>query len=200
ATSSAVVNPSSLTETEIQGTARITGNRVQVAALVPTAYLHTHADSEADAFGASSDANASSLLRGTALVVVHPRSGAAAGEQIVGNTAVWLRSEYQNIDLRADTDADCSCFAGSTHSNSNLDANAVTKVAGENESFIKTADLTVDSNQYINRFDHPEHAHGGAFVGHDEDGDRHKEAKRQIYWESTVIMLGEPNPELTVDE
>ncbi len=199
ATATAIVQPSSVTQTEIWGTARVTGNRVQIAALVPSASLQTHADSEADAFGADSDATAKSLLRGESLVLLKPISG--DGQQLVGNTAVWLRSEYQDIRLRASTDADCSCFAGDTNSDSYLDAQAVAKVSGENESFIKTSDLTVDANQYVNQFDRPEHAHGGAFVGHGEcdSSCENKDARRQIYWETTVIMLGEPNPELTVD-
>src|SRR5262249_13206319 len=65
--------------------------------------------------------------------------------------------------------------------------------------FIKTADLTVDANQYINQFSRERNPHGGAFVSHDRGGDVNRDARRQIYWESTVIMLGEPNPELTVD-
>src|SRR5262249_15696749 len=77
---------------------------------------------------------------------------------------------------------------------------AVAKVGGENDSVIKTSDLTVDANQYITRFDQRRNPHGGAFVSHDRGGATHENAKREIFWESTVIMLGEPNPELTVDE
>src|SRR5262249_20432770 len=60
ASATAIVDSTSLTGTQIQPDARVTGNRVQIAALVPSAFIHTHADSEADAFGASSDANAES--------------------------------------------------------------------------------------------------------------------------------------------
>ena len=34
------------------------------------------------------------------------------GQQLTGNDSIELRSEYQNVDLRAHSDAACHCFAG----------------------------------------------------------------------------------------
>src|SRR5262249_62181514 len=47
ASATAIVDSTSLTRTQIQPDARVTGNRVQITALVPSAFIHTHADSEA---------------------------------------------------------------------------------------------------------------------------------------------------------
>ena len=68
-------------------------------------------------------------------------------------------------------------------------------MTGKDESFIETADLTVDANQNIARYDKHAHAHGGLFVGHNEPADGDLNAYRRIFWETTVIMLGEPKPE-----
>src|SRR5262249_6631823 len=143
---------------------------VQIAALAPSVSIHTHADSTADAFGASSDADSTTQLGGMTLVQLRPISG--AGQQLVGNTAVWIRSEYQDLRLSSDANGACHCFAGEAGAHANLRANEIAKVAGEDESFIKTADLTVDANQYINQFDGGDgDAHGGAFVDHNGGGD-----------------------------
>ena len=71
--------------------------------------------------------------------------------------------------------------------------------SGATQSFIETADLTVDANQFFTRYEKSPYAHGGFLVGHHEPTPGGKDALRDIFWESTVIMLGEPNPELVID-
>jgi hypothetical protein len=101
--------------------------------------------------------------------------------------------------MRTVSDADADCFAGDATATSNLFVHTVAKVAGQDESFLKTADLTVDANTYHVPFEYRRETDGGPFVDEDKEGDLTNNARRQIYWESTVIMLGEPNPTLVVD-
>ncbi|HKJ56179.1 MAG TPA: hypothetical protein VJ978_09355, partial [Nitriliruptoraceae bacterium] len=197
ATATAIVNPSSSTESEITGTARITANRIRVDAIVDGVTLLADADALAKAFGADSDAIARAKLAGTAQVLVHTRSG--TGDQLVGNQAIWLRAEQRELSLLAKSRAGCRCFAGDTDATSETEVATTAKVSGRDGSFLKTADLTVDANQYVTRYTKDADAYGGAFVSHDEHYPGVYTPRRLVYWESTVIMLGEPNPILEVD-
>ena len=147
----------------------------------------------ADAFGADSDATATVNANGIAEVLLETKSS-AAGYQIIGNQAVWLQALYDNVNVSTSSDAACHCFAGDATARSDIFYDTAAKVTGRDESFIETADLTVDANQNIDRYDKHANAHGGAFVGHHEPKDGALNAYRRIFWETTVIMLGEPNP------
>ena len=122
-----------------------------------------------------------------------------AGPQLVGNTAVWLRSEYQDIRLRASTDADCSCFAGATDSDSYLDAprsrRSAARTSRSSRPRTSRSTRTSTSTSSTGR----QRATAARSSPTTSRQRRNKDARRQIYWETTVIMLGEPNPELTVD-
>ena len=159
--------------------------------------LRAESDSDADAFGADSDATSQTDLRGTFLVRLLERTG--TGVQLDGNTAVWLHAVVVGVRLVADSDASCDCFAGDATARSNADWISVAKVAGQDESFIRTTDLTVETGQDWLAYARPNNAHGGAFVSHNEPEGGTAAPPRLIYWESTVIMLGEPNPVLVVD-
>ena len=69
------------------------------------------------------------------------------GVQLDGNTAVWLHAVVVGVRLVADSDASCDCFAGDATARSNADWISVAKVAGQDESFIRTTDLTVETGQ-----------------------------------------------------
>ena len=201
ATANAIVDPNSLTQTEIEGTARISGEHVQINAFVASASLNSKALSTADAFAADSHATANSNLAGTAEVLIQPHSPTAPTDvQITGNQAIWIQSKFSGIDLDAYTDAAANCFAGHADAESGIDLESLAKVVGENEAFLKTSDLTVDANQYISHFDNTNHnSHGGFLVSHDHGKDPVINARREIFWEATTIMLGEANPVLVID-
>src|SRR2546423_7111084 len=99
----------------------------------------------------------------------------------------------------ADPDAACHCFGGNGTANSTGDLTATALVFGENDSFLKTASLTVSTNAFGPDPSRPQNAHGGVFVDHNGGSHGASSATRRIYWESTVILLGEPNPVLTID-
>ena len=188
-----------VTRTTIKAGARLSGDKVEIDAIIDSLYARSVAKSVADAFGADSDATATVNANGVAEVLLETKS-AAAGYQIIGNQAVWLQALYDNVNVSTSSDAACNCFAGDATARSDVYYDTLAKVTGRNESFIETADLTVDANQNRDRYDKHANAHGGAFVGHHEPRDGDFNAYRRIYWETTTIMLGEPNPVLVVDQ
>ncbi|MGH3371135.1 MAG: hypothetical protein ACRDPR_14165, partial [Nocardioidaceae bacterium] len=64
---------------------------------------------------------------------------------------------------------------------------------------IRTTDLTVEAVQDVTRYDRSADSDDAVFDGGSEDEEGTFDPKRQIFWESRVIMIGEPNPELVVD-
>ena len=198
ATMTVTVDANSVTRTSIRGTARLTGERVEVAATVDPLYARSYARSLAEAFGARSDANATVSVGGLTEVLIEARTG-AAGYQLFGNQAVWIQAVYRGVDLSTRADSECACAFGEAFAPAKTDVATTAKVTARNESFIETADLTVDANQFRTRWERDDYAHGGAFVGHYGDKQGAFNANRNIFWEATVTMLGEPNPELVVD-
>jgi len=79
------------------------------------------------------------------------------------------------------------------------------EVAGEDFSRVKTAKLDVQAYQYIDRFQ-ADASRSGGFLdfgdadNHDADDDSNRyRPARTIFWETTVFILGEPNPVLEID-
>ena len=193
------MDASSFTRTYIRGTARLTGERTEVSAIVDALYARSYARSKAEAFGARSDADATVNVGGLTEVLIETRTG-AAGYQLIGNQALWIQAVYRGVDLSTRADSECACAFGQAFAPAKTDVATTAKVTARNESFMQTADLTVDANQIRNRWDRDDDAHGGAFVGHYGDKLGDFNAYRNIFWEATVTMLGEANPELVVDE
>ena len=187
----------SLTQTEVQGDARITGTHVVVTATVASTYFRATTDATAGGFGARSEADSTTDLEGTTRVLLDPIIG--CGVQLDGTSDITLNSIYNSIDLFSSTDSACHAFAGEAHANSTITDNASARIDGEPQSVLKTADLSVNANQIINQFDRNRNPHGGFLVGHYSGGDSNFNPQRLIYWESTVILLGAANPELVVD-
>jgi Ca2+-binding RTX toxin-like protein len=191
------VSSTSLTQSEIWGSARLTAEHITVSATLDPVTLKAKAGSVAQAFAADSNATAEVNLRGTIEVVLLSRIG--TGEQLVGNQSVLIQAVTRNISLTADSDAAAFVFAGSATARSNAGFETRAKVRGQDEAFIRTADLTVNATQSITKYDRLNRAHGGLFVGHYTPRGGIVSPERHIFWEATTIMLGEPNPELIVD-
>jgi hypothetical protein len=94
-----------------------------------------------------------------------------------------------------------SAAGGSTDSDADVNLNTRAKVEGHYGSLLRTAELEVNALQ--NNFSSDASARrSGAWidVGGRSESDDPKNARREIYWDRHVIMLGEPNPELEVDK
>ena len=166
-----------------------------VGAYVDRVRGHAYAETDVTAAGANCDANATSLI--TSLNEVRLLDGA----NITGNEKVTIEAEYKQTNNYARSDADLNAVGGDTDSHANVDVNTRAKVEGDNGALVRTSELEVNALQ--NNFSSDASARrSGAWIdtGGRSESDGPKNARREIYWEAHVIMLGEPNPELEVDQ
>ena len=89
---------------------------------------------------------------------------------------VDLRAKHENLDLSAVARADCSCGGGDTDATATIDYESSSKVAGRNDSIIRTADLWVEAFQDRSGIDRDADSDGGLFDGgsEDENGDSNR--------------------------
>jgi len=134
------------------------------------------------------------VLRGSALTLLE------TGSEIVGNVSVLLQARYDNVDLLADPFAKTSGVGGDTDSRATIDVATESKVIGRDESIIRTARLDVDALAFIDRYDRRPTRDGALFDSGNTSQNGTPTFQREIFWETTVKMLGEPNPILRVAE
>ena len=186
----------------ISGDLPVSDTPVQVTGVVIT----SRAATQSDAFGAGSDA--SSTVNDDEIAGVDLGSSAL----LFGNTTEFhARAENQAFNI--DSNADCSCFAGESTANSNLNYYGVSRVTGEAGSVIHTAALWVDVFQDVSP-NLTQDAHGGFLVSHNGGNNYNGNSNgcdnsannwcdltqtRDINWNSTVFLLGDPNPVLTIN-
>ncbi|MDH3308770.1 MAG: hypothetical protein OEO77_14805, partial [Acidimicrobiia bacterium] len=193
---SSLLAASAFTHSQLSGSANVTGRIVNIRAVVDK--MHALADSytRAIAFGAGSIGTSNITIGGSTETTL------VGGATIVGNVATSLEGEYLNKDLYSYARSICRCFGGVTRPTAEIFDNTDARVVGRNGVTITTADLTVMVNQEVDRYDKVASRSGGFLdFGSANDGDGQGQANmyRRIFWESLVIMLGEPNPWLEVD-
>jgi len=182
---------------EIQGSADLHGDVVQVVAQVPFVKAVAVSRTRATALGADSDAGANAEVHGLAEVRLKTTSF------ITGDTSVLIKALYDKIDVYANPEASCACGGGDTDSRAYIRIDTNSKVAGEDFSRVKTAHLDVQAYAFVARFDANADSHAPSpfdFGSEDNNDDASRfHPRRTIFWESTVFLLGEPNPVLEVD-
>ena len=110
-------------------------------------------------------------------------------------------AKHENTDLHATAHANCDCGGGDTDATAKLDYNSTARVVGRDTSIIRTAYL------WLEAFQDPDNDHytrsadsdGGLLDGGSESSPGSTNRFRSFHWESTVILLGEPNPVLVID-
>ncbi|MGH3744214.1 MAG: hypothetical protein ACRDTP_05085, partial [Mycobacteriales bacterium] len=191
-------------EVDIQSNGRVTGNHVDASAIVDHLDGVVTTDTEASAFGAGSSASATINAAGTTQVRLE------AGSYLTGNIDTTIDSAYSDINYYLHAHATCHCFGGSTNANTSIDDTTVAHDAGISasggtpSSTIKTSNLTVLANQFVTTpFDQAQDSSTSkAFLDFGNGGDtsgNEGSLQREIYFESTVIMLPTPDPQLTID-
>ena len=185
---------SAVSRTDIEANADLLGNRVVIGAYVDKLRGNAYAETDVTAVGADCDAEATSFLTGLNEVRV------LDGAVITGNEKLTVESIYLKTQNYARSDSDLDAAGGDTDSDADVNVNTRAKVEGHNDALLRTAELEVNALQ--NNFSSDSSARrSGAWIdtGDRSESDGPKNALREIYWESHVIMLGEPNPELEVD-
>ncbi|GAB3043216.1 hypothetical protein GCM10027052_26710 [Parafrigoribacterium mesophilum] len=195
--------------TTVAGTGSILGDEVQLSAAIgrqhtvngatgaiQTALLQARgiarSDADAYALGADSDAGAYVRLNSAATVTLEKDSA-------VEGTDVFIRSAHENLDLQADANANCGCGGGDTDARADVTATTTSSVVGADESIVRTAGLHVAAYQYFSNLYVHAHRSGGLFDFGSSDANLTYQPARDILWESTTYLLGEPNPILIVD-
>ncbi|MGH3369916.1 MAG: hypothetical protein ACRDPR_07925, partial [Nocardioidaceae bacterium] len=184
-----------VTHVVLQDGALLTGNAVDVAALVERIYARDWAKSDAAALGADSDAGANIEVRGSAVVKLED------GAEVVGNSSLVVRAEYLNMDLRSEARAECSCGGGNADSYARIQISTSSQVLGMYGATVKTPSLVVRANAFVTRQerDASTYAPSPFTSTNDGDGQGGTSPDRWIFWETKTIGLGEPNPELEID-
>ena len=183
------------TQVTFGGTADITGKTVTANSFVERTRAVAESRSTSNAVGADSDSEADVNTSGNAGVLVD------VGAELTGHKTINLKSEYQDTDVYSHSYARCRCLGGDTDSDATAEFDTKAIVVGELSATLRTAGLNVTANQFVTRYDKRADRSGGFldFGGANDDGGNFN-GERQIFWESKVIMLGEPNPELEVDQ
>ena len=126
----------SRTAVDIGATARLRGATLDLEADT-SGRAHAYGETDSDALGADADARADAIARGLTEVIVR---GAA---QLTGTSLVKLTAEQSKLEVTAHSSADCDCLGGDTDSNATDDAQTTSRITGQKDAFIWTADLKV---------------------------------------------------------
>ena len=179
---------------DIQDNAVLTAETVELNAIVEKFKGVAASEGYAEAAGTDCDAGASVTAKGSSDVLLE------TGADITGKSSVLIQSQYLNIDLFADPYTDTDAVGGDTDARANVDVDTTAKVTGRDEAIIRTAELDVDTTQDVDRYERSP-SHSGAWIdtgSNSYDGDA--DLRRDIFWESRVIMLGDkPSPEVEID-
>ena len=119
-------------------------------------------------------------------------------DRVTGESSVTLTAILSAITVNAKSDSSCGCLGGDTDSNANDDAQITTRVVGGKDAVITTSKLYVNSLAPSVAVTRDRRRSGGLFDGGSRGGSETKGVKRHIDWESTTILLGEPNPLLHI--
>ncbi|MGD8330942.1 MAG: hypothetical protein PVJ49_16045, partial [Acidobacteriota bacterium] len=185
---------SALTRTDIKADADILGKNVVINAYVDKVRGRAYAETDVTAAGADCDALAQSYI--TSLNEVRLLDGAV----ITAEEMITVNSSYLETANSAISDADLDAVGGDTDSDADVNLNTRAKVEGHWEAVLTAADVAVNAKQEKLSSDSKAYR-SGAWVdtGGKSESDGPKNARREIFWESHVILLGEPNPELEID-
>ena len=181
------------TRAEIRSNADLVANRVVIEAV--TEKLKTSATAETDVFaaGANTDSVADARIQSLTEITL------LAGSQTTGRTKITLTAETQSTSNVAVSDADLDALGGDTESYATAYLDSRAKVEGMDSSLLYTADLAVNVEQNSVTSTATAFRSSAWIDGGDSSDLDSKNALREIFWESTVVMLGEANPELVVD-
>jgi hypothetical protein len=182
------------TRTEIRGSADLIGANVTIGAYTDKLRARAFAETDVTAAGADCDAYADTDVNSLNETVLKDNA------EITGNEKITVEAEYISIDNTARSDSDLDAVGGDTDSYSSAYLDSRAKIEGHWEALLRTAALEVNAEQTSVTSYATARRDGAWFDGGGSSSPETKNALREIYWESHTIMLGEPNPELEIDE
>ena len=190
-------------------TVTVQGNAKLLAADVKL-WADTRSDAEAysegdcDAVGADCDARADVRVNGLTEVKLEKRTDLLI-PQVDGTQSIWIEAGQSLLRAYGKAYSSCSCLGGDTDSRVYVIVDTLSLVTGVKDSMLRTALLNVRATAPDNTTSvvRDSSQSGGAFDG-GGSGDGSGESNspnvdRDIYWESTTILLGEPNPKIRIN-
>jgi hypothetical protein len=183
-----------ISQTTIGAGAALVGSTVTIAAYVDKMRAHSFAETDVDAVGADADAYADTFASGINEVRL------LDGSEITGNERITVDAVTNNVSITARSDSDLDALGGDTDSFSEARLNNRSKVEAFWEALLRTSELVVNAVQNNPVADATERRSGAVFDDGSSSSPETNNARREIFWESHVYLLGEPNPELEIDE
>ena len=159
------------------------------------------AQTEVDAAGGDAEADANSSIYADNRVVLSDDLLTAPNALLTGNESISIEALYTEVVSRATADSSLDALGGGSDANATAIMNTRAFVQGFWDVELKTAELFVNALQFNLTNDAIRRGDGavfGGFGGSATESDFHPD--RWIFWESHVFLLGEPNPELEIDE
>jgi hypothetical protein len=155
---------------------------------------YQHAYSKGSALGGDSDAEAH--IGVTELIEVWLDSTTGNAAEITADDRADLRALTRSYSLEVSATAKCSCGFGDGEALVDIDYDSMSRISGRDETIVRTAYLWGQTDNAVSRKYYVK-ATGGIGIP-DADVEIDRTRRRMVFWESTVILLGEPNPVLKI--
>ena len=156
-----------VTRTTIKDRARLSGDKVEIDAIVDSLYARSVRTPWPTPSGQTRTRPRPSTPTASPRSCSRRRARTPATRSSATRPSGSRRCTTTSTSRRART-RPATASRATRRRRSDIYYDTAAKVTGRDESFIETADLTVDANQNIDRYDKHANAHGGAFVGHHE--------------------------------
>lgn len=179
------------TDVTIETNATLTGETLALTAQT-NGRAFSDSDSDADCGFCDSDANSISRSDSDSTVTLQTMA------MLNADTLVTITADQKQI-IHAKALARCDCFAGGKDADATASANGTSLVTGVKDAFITTAELNVFALATGTSVTDDAATGGGFIVFGGGDGSSDNNIKRHIDWESTTILLGEPNPSIHIE-
>ncbi|HEX6131915.1 MAG TPA: hypothetical protein VF044_09290, partial [Actinomycetota bacterium] len=193
----------SQTTVTIKDNALLTGRAVKLLA-DSSGDAEAYSEGDCDAVGADCDARADVRVNGTTQVTLEKR--ATVGQpQIDGTESIWIEATQSKMRAYGKAYSSCSCLGGDTDARVYVIVDTLSLVTGAKDAMLRTALLNVRSTSPggTTTVTRNSSRSGGAFDGGNsgdgESSSNSPNVDRDIDWEATTILLGEPNPKIHID-
>ena len=181
------------TRAEIGGNADLLADQVVIEAVNERLSNLAVAETNVSAAGANADSAADARIQSITEVSL------LTGSQTTGRAKLTLASVVENIYNVASARADLTAIGGDTDTFATAFVDTRARVEGMDGAQLETTDLAVNAEQEAVSSDAYEYRSGALIDTGEAIARESRNAQRQIFWEATVLMPGEANPELEID-
>ncbi len=183
------------TQVDLLGNATVVAANVDGAAIVEALITRSVADSEANAAGGDSHGRANSNAW------MYTEFRLQNGAYLRGDASVNLYARHDYTDVESWADADCDCGGGHSAATADNNLQSEVQVTGRAGAVVVTSNLNVEATYDDDiRWHRRSDGGGGLTVDNDDNYGGAYNPRREIFFGATVILFGEANPWLEVDQ